>query len=68
MRLCQFIMLVMNAFSANTEIDDEIYEMIIASMVEFIKDVSPLVRVQAVHALQRLQNPDDQDDVVIKCK
>jgi condensin complex subunit 3 len=59
-------MFVMNAFSVKAEIDDVIYDSAIESLLEFIKDVSPLVRVQAVNALQRLQEPGNQDDVVVK--
>lgn len=66
MRLCQFIRFIINSFSTSAEIDDEIYETITGSMMDFIKDISPLVRVQAVLSLHRLQNPEDQGDVVTK--
>lgn len=65
LKICQFVMMTMNSLSAKAELDDSIIESITFVMLQFMKDISPLVRVQAVYALQRLQDPDDQDDPVV---
>jgi condensin complex subunit 3 len=57
----------MNSFSQKAEIDEEIIELIIERMLYFMRDISPLVRAQAVLALQRLQDPDNvNEDPVTK--
>ena len=64
-KICQFVMMTMNSLSAKAELDDTIIESITLTMLQLMKDVSPLVRVQAVNALQRLQDPDNQEDPVV---
>lgn len=56
----------MHSFSAKAGIDDSIYESVIENMLVYIKDVSPTVRVHAIHALQRLQDPENNEDPVLK--
>ena len=56
----------MSSFSSQAEIDESIIEKITERMLYFIKDVSPLVRAQAVLGLQRLQDPDNNEDLVTK--
>lgn len=65
-RICQFVNLLLAAMSSEANIDDEIFEDIMAYMGARIKDSSPTVRVQAVYALQRLQLPDNPDDAVVR--
>lgn len=58
---------IMNSFSQKAEIDEAIMDMIIDRMVStFIKDTSPVVRQNAIMALQRLQDPDNSEDQVTK--
>ena len=64
--LCQLVTLIMNSFSAKAGIDDSIYESVIENMLIYLKDVSPTVRVHAIHALQRLQDPENNEDPVLK--
>ena len=66
MCLCQIVTLIMNSFSAKAGIDDSIYESVIENMLVYLKDVSPTVRVHAIHALQRLQDPENNEDPVLK--
>ena len=48
------------------EIDDELYEKIHDNMIERLKDKVAEIRAQAVHALQRLQDPRDDQCPIIK--
>ncbi|XP_053684077.1 condensin complex subunit 3 [Sabethes cyaneus] len=65
-RICQFVNLVLNAMGPEASLDDDICDKILRYMLERMRDVSPNVRVQAVLALQRLQNPDNPDDCVFR--
>lgn len=56
----------MSSFSQRAELDETIIDKITERMLYFMKDVSPLVRTQAVFALQRLQDPDSSEDPVTK--
>lgn len=60
------ISISMSSFSTQAEIDESIIEKITERMLYFIKDVSPLVRAQAVLGLQRLQDPENNEDPVTK--
>lgn len=57
---------LMASFSQRAEIDESIIEKISERMLYFMKDISPLVRAQAVLGLQRLQDPENQEDSVTK--
>ena len=48
------------------EIDDELYHKIFNNMLERLKDKVAEIRAQAVHALQRLQDPRDSECPIIK--
>lgn len=65
-RICQFVNLVLNAMGPEASLDDDICDKILRYMLERMRDVAPNVRVQAVLALQRLQNPDDTEDCVFR--
>ncbi|XP_055535074.1 condensin complex subunit 3 [Wyeomyia smithii] len=65
-RICQFVNLVLNAMGPEASLDDDICDKILRYMLERMRDVAPIVRVQAVLALQRLQNPDNPDDCVFR--
>lgn len=57
----------MASFSAKAEIEVAIMDQIINRMITtFIKDKSPVVREEAVMALQRLQEPHNSEDVVTR--
>jgi condensin complex subunit 3 len=58
---------IMNSFSRRAEIDEEIMDGVTDRMLTtFIKDISPVVRVHAIQALQRLQDPENSEDPVTK--
>lgn len=47
-------------------IDDQLYNTIYDTMLQRLMDKIPSVRVQAIHALSRLQDPRNKDCPVIK--
>lgn len=57
----------MASFSQKAEIDESIMDHVIERMLTtFIKDISPIVRENAILALQRLQDPENPDDPVTR--
>lgn len=54
--------------SENAQIDDELYDRIYDAMLVRLKDKFPNVRIQAVLALGRLQDPNDENCPVINGK
>ncbi|XP_055916686.1 condensin complex subunit 3 isoform X2 [Eupeodes corollae] len=65
-RLCQFVNMILNALGLEAALDDAICDGIMEYMLRRLRDINPNVRVQAILALQRLQNPDNPDDVVLR--
>lgn len=66
-RVCQFINILLREMGENESfLDEEICENIRDIMLERIEDLRPCVRFQAVEVLQRLQDPQDPNDVIIK--
>ncbi|CAD7077192.1 unnamed protein product [Hermetia illucens] len=65
-RLCQFVNMVLNALGLEAALDDTICDNILTYMISRLRDLNPNVRVQAILALQRLQVPDNPDDIVVK--
>lgn len=61
-----FVTHIMCSFSQRAEIDEPIIEKLTDRMLYFMKDISPLVRAQAVLGLQRLQDPENPEDPVTK--
>ncbi len=49
----------------DAQIDDELYDRIYECMLQRLRDVFPIVRVHAVFALARLQDPTDVDCPII---
>lgn len=47
------------------QLDDDLYDRIYECMLQRLRDKFPIVRVQAVLAMGRLQDPSDQDCPVI---
>ena len=50
------------------QIDDELHDRIYECMLQRLRDKYPIVRVHAVFALGRLQDPTDQDCPIINGK
>lgn len=57
---------IMALFSQKSEIDEDILDKITKRMLFSSKDSSPLVRAEALCALQRLQDPENSEDPVTK--
>lgn len=57
----------MCSFSQKAELDEKIMDQVIERMLNtFVKDISPVVRQNAIMALQRLQDPDISEDQVTR--
>ncbi|XP_040158655.1 condensin complex subunit 3 [Anopheles arabiensis] len=65
-RICQLVNLILNALGSDAALDDTVCDKILRYMLERIRDVSQHVRVQAVLALQRLQDPNSPEDPVVR--
>ncbi|XP_052860170.1 condensin complex subunit 3 [Anopheles cruzii] len=63
-RICQLVNLTLNALGSDATLDDTICDKILRIMLERMRDTSQHVRVQAVLALQRLQDPTTPEDGV----
>ena len=64
-RACQLVNKLLNNMGEDADIDDDLYNGIYDSMLIRLRDTIPVVRVQAVMALARLQNPEEADCPVI---
>jgi condensin complex subunit 3 len=60
-RSCQLINKLLSDMDDEASIDDDIAEDILNSMLKRLKDKIPAIRVQAVYALTRLQDPTDEN-------
>lgn len=65
-RVCQFINRLLEELSESASINAELFDKIYDAMLERIQDRIASVRVQAVVALQRLQDPTNKECPVIK--
>ncbi|XP_061440135.1 condensin complex subunit 3 [Rhineura floridana] len=64
-RVCQLINKLLGSLPENAQIEDELYDQINNAMLLRVKDKVPNVRIQAVLALSRLQDPKDNDCPVV---
>ncbi|XP_064631068.1 condensin complex subunit 3-like isoform X2 [Lineus longissimus] len=64
-RCCQLINKLLHSMGENAQIDDDLYDRIFHAMLYRLKDKFPIVRIQAVLALARLQDPTNKDCPVI---
>ncbi|XP_054438218.1 condensin complex subunit 3 [Pteronotus mesoamericanus] len=60
-RVCQLINKLLGNMPENAQIDDDLFDKIKEAMLIRLKDKIPNVRLQAVLALSRLQDPKDED-------
>lgn len=65
-RVCQFINRLLEELSESASISADLFDKIYDAMLERIQDRIASVRVQAVVALQRLQDPTNKECQVIK--
>ena len=66
LKVCMLINRLLKLLGEEAEIDDELYQKIFNNMLERLKDKVAEIRAQAVHALQRLQDPRDSECPIIK--
>ncbi|XP_074128473.1 condensin complex subunit 3 isoform X2 [Sminthopsis crassicaudata] len=64
-RVCHLINKLLGSMPENAQIDDDLFDKINEAMLIRAKDKIPNVRIQAVLALARLQDPKDDDCPVI---
>ncbi|NXO83320.1 CND3 protein, partial [Sitta europaea] len=64
-RTCQLINKILGNMPENAEIDDDLFDKINEAMLIRLKDKFPSVRIQAVLALSRLQDPKDENCAVV---
>lgn len=65
-RICHFLNMLLNSMGDHAFIDDNLCDQITISMMDRLLDKSPKVRAQAVLALQRLQDPSDDQCPIIR--
>ncbi|XP_063257762.1 condensin complex subunit 3 [Prinia subflava] len=64
-RTCQLVNKILGNMPENAEIDDDLFDKINEAMLIRLKDKFPSVRIQAVLALSRLQDPKDANCPVV---
>ncbi|XP_008056813.1 condensin complex subunit 3 [Carlito syrichta] len=64
-RVCQLINKLLGSMPENAQIDDDMFDKINEAMLIRLKDKIPNVRIQAVLALSRLQDPRDDECPVV---
>lgn len=65
-RLCEFVNTLLSSLGPNAALDDSICDKILLYMTNRLKNQSANVRAQAIYALQRLQDPYNNEDIVIR--
>ena len=66
LKVCLLVNRLLKLLGEEAEIDDELYQKIYDNMLERLKDKVADIRAQAVNALQRLQDPRDNECPIIK--
>ena len=65
-KVCLLVNRLLKLLGEEAEIDDDLYQKIYDNMLERLKDKVAEIRAQAVNALQRLQDPKDDQCPIIK--
>ena len=65
-RVCQLISKLLDGMADDASIDDDLADNIFEAMLQRVQDKIPAVRVQAVAALCRLQDPSSDDCPIIE--
>lgn len=66
LHLCTFLNLLLKGLGPDAEVDDDTYEKVLDYLFNALQDNLANIRLQAIHALCRLQTPHDKDDKVTK--
>ena len=61
-RACQLVAGILNALGPDAEISDDLYDQMEETMLERLRDNTPVVRAQAARALSRLQDGGEDAD------
>ena len=64
-RACEVIAGIMAGMKAETEVSDEMFTSMVKFLAPRLRDKAPNVRFWAIKAVGRLQNPQDDDDIVL---
>jgi condensin complex subunit 3 len=64
-RSCQMISSLLNSVGEDADIPSELWDSLEEKMMERLRDRVPIVRMYAVEALARLQDPENQDDQIV---
>ena len=64
--MCQLVNSILNSMGESASLDDDLFGKIYDTMLQRLMDKKPEVRVQAIHALNRLQDPRNKECPVIK--
>lgn len=64
--ITQFIAMLMGGLGTDINIADDVHESLEQYLITQLKDTVATVRLQAVYAISRLQNPLDEDNEVVK--
>lgn len=65
LRACEIIAGIMSSMKAETEVSDGIYSNMVKFLIPRLRDKVPGVRMWSIKAIGRLQNPLDDDDLVL---
>lgn len=65
LRICMMVNRLLRLLGEEAEIDDDLYQKIYDNMLQRLKDKVAEIRSQAVNALQRLQDPRDENCPII---
>ncbi|XP_065261188.1 condensin complex subunit 3 [Emys orbicularis] len=65
LRVCQLVNKLLGSMPENAQIDDDLFDKINEAMLIRLRDKIPNVRLQAVLALARLQDPNDENCPVV---
>lgn len=65
-RMCFFVNALLSAMGLDAQLEDHTCNNIQQYMLDRLRDINANVRVQAVYALMRLQDPEDPNDRVIR--
>ena len=64
-RACEVIAGIMAGMKAETEVSDEMFTNMVKFLAPRLRDKVPNVRLWAIKAVGRLQNPQEEDDIVL---
>jgi condensin complex subunit 3 len=64
-RVCQIAAKILNKMGEDAEVNEDVFDKILTTMLQRARDRVPSVRAQAIATLSRLQDPCDENDQVL---